>query len=63
MNKNKTLAEKVREVRKTPYQLIAEKFDTKTAYISQIARGIRQPIRGKGLLIKKELEKIVNQAI
>lgn len=61
MNKNKTLAERIKKVRKTPYQLIAEKYNTCTVYVSQIARGERVPVRGKGLKIKEELEKLVNK--
>jgi hypothetical protein len=54
-----TLARKVKKINATIYQRIAKKFDTSTLYVGQIARGERQPIRGKGLAIKKELEKIV----
>ena len=61
MNKNKTLAERIKKVRKTPYQQIAEKYDTSETYVGQIATGWRTPIRGKGLKIKEELEKLVNK--
>ena len=54
-----TLARKIKKINATIYQRIAKKFDTSTLYVGQIARGERQPIRGKGLAIKKELEKIV----
>ncbi|MDY3351896.1 XRE family transcriptional regulator [Riemerella anatipestifer] len=59
MNKNKTLAERIREKKQTPYQIIAKKFSTSAVYVGQIATGSRKPIRGKGLKIKKELEKLV----
>lgn len=61
MKKKKTLAEKIKEVSKTPYQVIAEKFDTSYMYVAQIATGMRKPVRGKGLLIKKELQELVNE--
>lgn len=60
MKKQKTLAERIKKIRKTPYQLIAEKYDTSEMYVGQIATGVRTPIRGKGLKIKQELEKLVN---
>lgn len=60
MNKNKTLAEKLKN--KFPsYVDIAKKFDTNPNYVGDIARGLRNPIRGKGLKIKKELEQLVKQ--
>ena len=47
MNKNKTLAEKLKN--KFPsYVEIAKKYDTHPNYVGDIARGIRKPIRGKG---------------
>ena len=53
------IAEKIKNLPQTTYQIIAEKFDTNTAYVGQIARGERIPKRGKGLKIKKELDKII----
>lgn len=56
MNKNKTLAEKLKN--KFPsYVDIAKKFDTNPNYVGDIARGLRNPIRGKGL----KLEQLVKQ--
>ncbi|MFS1522110.1 XRE family transcriptional regulator [Flavobacterium covae] len=52
-----TLAQKINHRVATPYQKIAKQFDTTVIYVGQIARGIRTPIRGKGLKIKQELEK------
>lgn len=43
------------------YQEIAAKFNTCEVYVGQINRGDRQPVRGKGLAIKKELEKYNKQ--
>lgn len=54
----KRLSEKVKRLRTTPYQKVAAKFSTTENYVSQIATGARVPQRGKGLLIKKELEKL-----
>ncbi|CAI9429729.1 HTH cro/C1-type domain-containing protein [Candidatus Ornithobacterium hominis] len=60
MYKNKTLGERLRD--KYPsYSEIAKKHNTNIGYVSDIARGVRNPIRGKGLRIKKELEKYANQ--
>ncbi|MCD9583425.1 XRE family transcriptional regulator [Tenacibaculum maritimum] len=53
-----TIADKINNKYKHPYHLLAEKFDTNTNYIRKIATGVRAPVRGKGLLIKKELEKL-----
>ena len=39
------------------YQMIADKFGSKPDYVGLINRGVRNPVKGKGLLIKKELEK------
>lgn len=60
MDKNKTLAEKLRS-RYPSLADIARKYDTQDAYVWQIAHGKRNPIRGKGLAIKKELEKLVKR--
>lgn len=59
MNKNKTIAEKMKK-RYPSYVEIAKKHNTHPHYVGDIARGLRNPIRGKGLKIKQELEKLVN---
>ncbi len=57
-----TLAQKIKKAKKkTPYQVLADKYKTSYNYISQIATGMRKPQRGKGLKIKQELEQLVNQ--
>lgn len=56
-----TLAQKIKDKHKMPYQEIADKYNTHYMYVSSIANGQRNPKRGKGLLIKKELEKYANQ--
>ncbi|SDE40108.1 hypothetical protein [Riemerella columbipharyngis] len=61
MNKKITLAKAIKEKHQTPYQKLAEAFNTSPIYIGQIARGERMPIRGKGLKIKQELEKLIKQ--
>lgn len=60
-NKMDTIAEKIRKKHraiKNPFVVVAEKFETEASYVRQIARGERNPIRGKGLKIKRELEKM-----
>jgi len=58
-----TIAKQIRETVKikTPYQLVAEKCNTTTLYVGQIARGERKPIRGKGLRILNELKELTKQ--
>lgn len=56
-----TIAEKIKEVYVHPYHRLAKKYDTSINYIRKIATADRVPIRGKGLLIKKELEELANQ--
>ena len=53
-----TLAQKVKKNNATVYQQVAKQFKTTRLYVGQIARGERNPIRGKGLEIKKTLELI-----
>ncbi len=55
------LAEKIKKKHKTPYQRIAEKYKVHYNYVARIALGKQTPKRGKGLLIKQELERIANQ--
>ena len=55
-----TIAEKIKEQRQTPYQEIAEKFNTNVNYIGAIARGERIPTRGKGLKIKNYLNELIS---
>lgn len=57
-----TLAQKIKAIKeKTPYQVLAERYGTSYIYVSQIATGLRNPIRGKGLLIKQDLENLITQ--
>ncbi len=51
------LSEKIQ--RTTPYSLIATKLGVSTKFVGMIARGERMPSRGKGLEVKKELEKLI----
>lgn len=48
---------------KTTYQRIAEKFDVGVFYVGQIARKERVPIRGKGLKVLREIERIEKEII
>ncbi|MEI7486456.1 MAG: XRE family transcriptional regulator [Chryseobacterium sp.] len=59
----KTIAQQLRDSgkTKTPYQIIAEKFNTDVLYVGQIARGVRKPIRGKGLKILNELQELTQK--
>lgn len=57
----KSLSEKIKKNTKTPYQLLAEKFNTSYVYVSKIANGKRKAKRGKALLIRQELEKLATQ--
>ncbi|MRM84544.1 XRE family transcriptional regulator [Riemerella anatipestifer] len=60
MNKKDTIRNKLKKARaKYSYVEIARKFDTTDEYVYLIATGRRVPVRGKGLEIKKELEKLV----
>lgn len=53
-----SLAKKLRHKRETPYQRVARELDSSEIYVGQIARGQRNPTRGKGLKIKKMLEEL-----
>ena len=52
------LSEKIQ--RTTPYSLIAVQLGVSSKFVGMIARGERNPSRGKGLEVKKELEKLVS---
>lgn len=54
------LSEKLKEKRKTIYQEVAEKYGVTTDYVGFIARGKRKAVRGKGLMIRTELETMAN---
>jgi hypothetical protein len=56
-----TLAKKIKEKRQTDYQRIAKQHNTDADYVGKIARGERVPVRGKGLMILKELEEITKK--
>ena len=55
------LSEKLREKNRTIYQQVAENHNTSVDFVGKIARGERKATRGKGLLVKQELEKLSNQ--
>lgn len=54
-----TLAKSIKQIKKSPYQILAEKYKTSYGYVCQIASGERKPIRGKGLKIKQDLELLI----
>ncbi|SHK69171.1 hypothetical protein [Epilithonimonas mollis] len=58
-----TLAKQIKktDVAKTPYQVIADECDTTVLYVGQIARGERNPIRGKGLEVLKKLKELTSK--
>lgn len=53
-----TLAQKIKKNNLSPYQKIANDNNTSYLYVYQIACGTRKAMRGKGLKIKNELEKL-----
>ena len=55
------LSEKVKKKNKTAYEQVAEEFGTTALYVGQIARNERNPIRGKGLLIKNRLIEMIEE--
>ncbi|WP_162532843.1 XRE family transcriptional regulator [Capnocytophaga canimorsus] len=55
-----TLAEKIKKKHKTPYEQIAEKYNTTRDYVGLVARGYYKAKRGKALKIKQELEKLAS---
>lgn len=56
-----TIAQKIKKLPQTPYQRIAVKCNTTARYVSLIARGLRKPKRGKGLMVKQELDKYIKK--
>ncbi len=53
-----TLSQKLKNMRQTPYQVIAEEYGVTAKYVGMIARGERAAVRGKALEIKKALEEM-----
>lgn len=58
-----TLAKQIKETVVTPtaYQQIAKDCKTSVRYVGQIARGERNPIRGKGLKVLNKLKKLTSK--
>lgn len=54
------LSDKIKELRKHPYAIVAERCNTSVRFVGQIARGERKGLRGKGLKVKEELQKLIN---
>lgn len=44
----------------TVYGLLARKWDTSEIYVGELARGVKKGIRGKGLQIKRDLDRLKN---
>ena len=55
-----TLAEKIKKKHRTPYGVIAEKYNTTRDYVGLVARGYYKAKRGKALKIKQELERLAS---
>ena len=53
------IANRIKEKNKTIYQIIAEKQGVTVDFVGRIARGEREPKRGKGLKVVKELELLI----
>lgn len=53
------LAEKLKEKYIPVYAQVAKKLGTSPRFVGQIARGERKGLRGKGLLVKKELQALL----
>lgn len=53
-----SLAIKIQEKRKTPYQQIAEKHGVSYIYVAHIAEGYRKPTKKKGLEVLKALQEL-----
>jgi hypothetical protein len=56
------LSENLTKKEKTLYQRIAEKYEVSSDYVGFIARGERRGIRGKGLIIRTELEALAQNS-
>jgi hypothetical protein len=56
------IGKKLKGAYKTPYQQIAEKYGTTAGYVSDIANGWREGKRGRGALIKAELDKLQRES-
>lgn len=56
----KTLAQKIKKMTETPYQMVAKEFHVHADYVGKIARGARKAERGKALKIKIRLEELTN---
>lgn len=55
---DKTIAQRIKDLRKpSVYTAAAKEFNTSYVYVIQIATGQRKAIRGKGLAIKRYLER------
>jgi hypothetical protein len=55
------IASQIQQKKKTPYTEVAETCGCTSLYVGKIARGERKAIRGKGLQVKIELEKLLQK--
>ena len=54
------LSQQILKNRKTPYQQVAEKYNTSIDYVTKIANGKRNPTKKVGLEILSELKQLAN---
>ncbi len=54
----KTTPKKIINNNESVYESIAKKCETSAEYVGKINRGERQPVRGKGLKVYNELQKL-----
>jgi hypothetical protein len=52
---------KIKEREKTTLQKLAEKHNVSQEYVYWISRGLRKPVRGKGLEIYNDLKNMLNE--
>ena len=57
-----SIAHKIKQMPRTPYQVIAYKYNVSSKYVGMIARGEKKPIRGKGLKVKNDLDKLIEES-
>lgn len=57
----KTLAEKIKELKQTPYEIVAKRVDASADYVQKIATSARQPKSTKGKKVIQALEEYIDE--
>ena len=57
----KTLAEKIKELKQTPYEIIAKRVSSSADYVQKIATSARQPKSAKGKEVIHALEEYIEE--